>query len=306
MANTINSSGEPRVYRGSLAGTAIRYHELALQRWLNEKFVVNIGYPTPVVFSNPVDAYAHFQQLWKKESGGNPFAYLLGALDDKGTPLYQPYPSPARYPLISVKRKGWKYRPNQNFSIHRWRHIDWPTIANANPPVNGVTDNGANLKKEHLGNVTTSRMPMAWDFRFQLDHFCLRPDSQAHYVGIWMEEFWKSGGGPQTWMVVNYPNWGPKLVRMYLDGDIEDSTPEQPEDGSNVEFRTTANIVIEGFSVDLAYENYPALWKLIMRDIAVSPDELQIAMSVDLRERGANPSIDNKQNIPDSDQTLVS
>lgn len=303
MANIINASGEPRVAKGALGGTAVRYHELALQHWLNEKFKVSGFCPTPVIFANPMDAYSQFQQLWKE--GADPLKYLLGAVDEHGTPLYQPYPTPARYPLISVKHKGWKFRPSQNFSIHRWRSIDYPTVASTNPAANGVNNNGADLKKEHLGNVTTSKMPTAWDFRFQLDHFCLRPDTQAHYVDVWMNEMWQSGGGPQTWIVVNYPNWGFRLVRMYLDGDIEDATPDQPEDAANVEFRTTVQIVIEGFSVDLNYENYPALWTLVMRNSAVAPEELSLALRVDLRERGANPTIDTKENIPESDQTLV-
>src|SRR5215831_4071325 len=115
------------VRTGSLQSTSMRYHELWLQRWLNAKFVVRWGVPCPVVFSTPLDAYSLFTRLWADSN--NPFKYLLDAKDENGTPLYEPYPSPVRYPLISVMRKGVKLRPYQNFSVHRWQHVNWPTIS---------------------------------------------------------------------------------------------------------------------------------------------------------------------------------
>src|SRR3974390_3038558 len=96
------------VETGSLGVTSMRYHELALAAWLNQKFILRQGYPIPVVFASPMDAFTKLQNLWKLEK--NPFSYLFNLVDDKGTPLYEPYPAVPRYPLLSVMRKGWKYR----------------------------------------------------------------------------------------------------------------------------------------------------------------------------------------------------
>ena len=248
-----------------------------------------------------MDAFSAFQQLWADEN--NPFSYLFNLKDKNGTPLYEPYPSPVRYPVISVHRKGWKYRQYQNFSIHRWRHINWPTVANTGTEVYGPQADGWDIHKCGLGNVTTSRMPMAWDYKFQIDHFCNRPDTQAFFVEQLMQTFWRTGGTvPQTWINVPYPGWGNRRVRLYLEGDIESMTPEEPEEGKNVEFRTSFTIVVEGFDIDLRYEIYPALWKIIMRMGAVAPIELEEAVymtkTVDVRINGDNPSIEVRANVP--------
>lgn len=282
----------------------MRYHELALQVWLNKLFFVREGYPVPVVFTNPMDAFSHFQTLWADTN--NPFKYLLDAKDENGTPLYLPYPSPVRYPIISVHRKGWRYRTYQNFSIHRFRKINWPTVASTGQPVNGVPNVGTGLRKIDLGNVTTSRMPMAWDYRFQIDHFCMRPDTQAFYMEQLMEEFWRTGGNPQTWIKVAYPGWGTKLIRLYLEGDVESLTPEEPEDGKHVEFRTSVTVVMEGFDVDLRYKIYPAFWTLVFRSGAsVDPYSLQEVFEVvgtaDERIKNANPTLDSRPNVPPDD-----
>jgi hypothetical protein len=107
-----------------------------------------------------MDAFSQFTRLWSEAN--NPFLYLLQAVNDDGTPLYQPYPAPVRYPLLSVYRKGFKYRTYQNFSIHKFRHINWPTVSD-------------DVGRCELGNVTTSRMPMAWDYRFQIDFSATGP-----------------------------------------------------------------------------------------------------------------------------------
>ena len=238
------ADGTIGVKTGSLGATSMRYHELALQRWLNHLFYVREGYPVPVVFATPMDAFSQFTKLWSEAN--NPFQYLLNAKNEDGTPLYEPHPSPVRYPLLSVYRKGFKYRPYQSFSIHQFRHINWPTISD-------------DVDKCKLGNVTTSRMPLAWDYRFQIDHYCLRPDTQAFFVEKLMWEFHRNGGTPQTWMLVDYPAWGQQLVRVHIDGDIENATPEEPEPDKTQEFRTTVNIVVEGFAVDLKFVVKPAL-----------------------------------------------
>lgn len=269
----------------------MRYHELALQRWLNRLFIVREGYPVPVVFATPMDAFSQFTRLWSEAN--NPFQYLLNATNEDGTPLYQPYPAPVRYPLLSVYRKGFKYRAYQNFSIHKFRHINWPTVSD-------------DVGRCELGNVTTSKMPMAWDYRFQIDFFCNRPDTQAFFVEKMMREMYKTGGTPQTWIAVDYPAWGRQLIRVYIDGDIENSTPEEPEADHNVEFRTTVNLVIEGFSLDLNFQVEPAFWHLIFGNASVDPETLQRAFTPlreeDVRIRDNNVTLLDRENVPATEE----
>lgn len=298
---TNTHDGTIDVSAGALSGTSMRYHELAIQRWLNKLFFVREGYPVPVVFTSPMDAFSNFRQLWADNN--NPFKYLLDLVDAKGTPLYEPFPSPVRYPIISVHRKNWKLRQYQNFSIHRWRHLNWPTVSNTGPAVNGVPNVGTGLTKFDLGNVTTSRIPMAWDYRFQIDHFCLRPDTQAFFINQLMEEFYRTGGTtPQTWIKVAYPGWGERLVRLYIDGEVESMTPEEPETDKSIEFRTSITVVLEGFDVDLRYKVFPAFWTLVFASGSVDPTALETAYRVlgtqDARIDNANPVLDDRPDVP--------
>jgi hypothetical protein len=265
----------------------MRYHELAMQAWLYSRFFVRDGYPVPVVFGTPMDAFSKFQDLWKLDK--NPFSFLLNVKDDKGTPLYEPYPSAPRYPLISVMRKGWKFRTYQNSSIHFWRHINWPTVSK-------------DVHREDLGSVTTSFMPMAWDYKFQIDYFSMRPDTQAFFIETMMRQFWRTGGTPQTWIKVNYPGIGSHLVRVYLpDEGIDWVTPDVPESDKIMEYRTSVTVVLEGFSVDLGFVIQPTLWKLVIGEGTASVDELnELAPldTVDLRIGNANPTMLSRTNIP--------
>jgi hypothetical protein len=269
----------------------MRYHELAFQRWLNSTFYVREGYPIPVVFSSPMDAFGNFDRLWQSDK--NPFKYLLDLKDEKGTPLYEPYPSNVRYPLLSVYRQGWRYRPDQNFSIHEWRHLNWPTVS-------------ADASRCDLGNVSVSYRPMAWDYRFQLDHYAMRPDTQAYFVEKLMRSFWITGGVPQCWITIHYPAFGYHRIRLYIDGDIENSTPEETEDQKHTEFHTTVRLVLEGYSVDQNIRVVPALWTLLVRgyEEAVNPDELASAFgdqqAEDLRVRENNVTLQARSNVPAS------
>lgn len=290
--NTLNVSA------GALSSTSMRYHELALQHWLNKIFKLRWGVPVPVVFSSPMDAFSLFSKLWSEAS--NPFAYLLDVKDECGNPVYQPHPQPVRYPIISVYRKGWKLRNYQNFSIHRMRWINYPTVSDAAElHDSGTHQQGTALTLCHLGDVTTSRFPMAFDYRFQIDHFCNRPDTQAFYTSQLFREFWRTGGlQMQTWIKVKYPGFGDKLVRLYVDGGIDNLTPEEPEEGKNVEFRTSFTVVLEGYDLDLDYKIYPALWSLMLRYGSAPPEALNSAFeftgTVDLREQPESTIIDEK------------
>jgi len=278
----------------------MRYHELALQLWLNRIFTLRWGAAVPVVFTSPMDAFSLFSQLWSEAN--NPFKYLLDVKDANGVPLYQPYPAPVRYPVISVYRKGWKLRQSHNFSIHRMRWINWPSVSNPGPGVYGVANNGTNFTECGMGNVTTSRFPMAFDYRFQIDHFCNRPDTQAFFLSQLFREFWRTGGPQlQTWIKVSYPGFGDKLVRLFIDGDVENLTPEEPEDSKNVEFRTSFTVVVEGYEIDLDYRIYPALWNLILREGSAPPEAVNAAFdfigTVSLREQPDSTIVDYREQV---------
>ena len=292
------------VRQGSLDTTSMRYHELWLQRWLYSRFFVREGYPVPVVFATPMDAFSLFSKLWADEN--NPFAYLFALKDEHGTPLYEPYPSPVRYPLISVMRQGVKLRTYQNFSTHRWRHVNWPTVSDTQE-IPGKEQQGNELTKCDLGEVTTSRMPMAFDYKFQIDHFCLRPDTQAVFLERVINQFWRSGGAHlQTWMQIEYPGWGRQYIRIYIDGDIDTRAPDETQfQDKTVEYRTSFTLTVEGFSIDVAYETVPALWKLIFT--TASLDQLEqlteiqtMSATIDLRSTGTNFVLDSRPDIPPS------
>lgn len=281
---------------GSLSSASMRYHELALVRWLNQWALVREGYPVPVVFSNPMDAFSHFAQLWS--SANNPYKYLLDLKDEAGTPLYEPHPSPARYPIISVHRRGWKYRPGQNYSIHRWRHVNWPTTSDEGPTVPGKVQIGTQVYRADLGEVLTARRPMAWDYRFQIDHFCTRPDTQAFFIDQLMDQLWRAGGNPQTWLVVDFPGYGAMQVRLALEGDIENMTPDEAQTDKSMEFRTSINVVVEGYHVDTKFESYPALWTMTVNSVGSGTTVVDAAFHEDLRRYGANLTLDSRSNVP--------
>lgn len=278
---------------GTVGATGMRYHELALQRWLYGTFYVREGYPIPVVFSSPMDAFGNFDRLWQSDK--NPFKYLFDLKDEQGKPLYEPYPSNLRYPLISVFRRGWKYRPEQNYSIHQWRRMNWPTVS-------------PDVKRCELGNVSVSQRPMAWDYRWQIDHYAMRPDTQAYFVEKLMRSMWITGGTPQCWVTVHYPAWGLHKVRMFIDGDIENTTLEEPEDQKHVEFRTTFTLCMEGYSVDQDIKVVPALWTLLVRgqEHSVNPDELDDAFGAqqeeDLRYMDDNVTMKGRENVPSDEE----
>jgi hypothetical protein len=266
---------------------AIRWHELALQKWLHNHFLHAEGFPYPVLFSSPQDAYATFKLLWGK-GDKNPFNYLLELKDAEGNQVFRPYPEPPKYPMMTVSRKGYPYRASQNYSTKRWRRIAWPTVSD-------------DVTKSDLGNVVTSRMPQAFNFKFQVDFFCLQPETLDLFVTDLMTAFWRSGGQLQTWIRVEYPgHFYKKSVRMFMDGDIDIVNPPEPEEGKIVEHRASFSVVIEGYNVDIDYQILPTLWHSVLRGVMpAGPDELTILFEnrEDLRPDG-NPSLDQRENVP--------
>lgn len=265
----------------------MRYHELALQRWLNRNFHVAAGYPVPVVFTTPLDAFSHAAHLWS--AAENPFAYLLKLVDSSGTPLYRPHPDPIRYPIISVHRTGWKFRVGQNYSIFKWRRINWPTTI-------------SNPTRSQLGLVTVAEMPAAWDFGFQLDFFCLRPDTLAGFVERLMKLLRKGGATLQTWVDVAYPEWGVMKVRVHAPtGTIENLTPQVPNTDEQVEFRASIQLTMDGWVPDINLQEVPALWQMVLTgNVEVSPGVLEqiYSSTIELRGGDTNPVMAQRDNVP--------
>lgn len=268
----------------------MRVHEIAIQNWLYSRFFVRDGFPVPVVFATPMAAFAQFKNLWA--DANNPFKYLLDLKDSHGTPLYEPTPNNLRYPLISVSRRGFSLRPNAGYSIHPQRRVSW------------LTDN-ANATKNDLGEVRQYNMPMAWNFRYQIDHFCNRPDTQAIYAHKVMSQFWRGPSVAQSWIKVVYPpddEW--RNVRITLDGDqIETPLNDPSNEGRADELRTTINITVEGWVHDLQYKVVQALWfvEAIRGEDPLTPQDLVNifgSSEVDLRVHGVNPVLEERPNLP--------
>lgn len=273
-----------------------RYHELALARWFNNNFYVMEGYPVPVLFTPPMDAYSHFAELWSN-AAGNPFAYILDAKDDCGKPLYQPHPAPAPYPIISIHRKSNRWRSEQSYSIHRWRRLSWVTEVTS----------GTNTL-DQLARVAQAQMPMGWDYVFQVDFHCLRPDTAAKWIEHLMRKMRRAGGTPQTWITCTYPYYGRLFARTYIqDGSVQHMTPEASPDAQITIYRTTVNLVVEGWVPDIQIELVPAFWTLVLNmKYAVAPGVLETLYSeeTDLRsnqitnpvmmdpERGSLPPVE--------------
>jgi hypothetical protein len=267
----------------------MRFHELAVQYWLNKVFQVQDGYPVPVIFAPVMDAFSQFQNLWKDPN--NPFAYLLDLKDFNGQPLYEPYPANIRYPLLSVQRKDWSFRNSQNYTLHPARIYGWATDVD-------------NPTKNDLAYVIQRQRPMAWDFKYQIDFLCLRPDTQAYFVECLMGEFWRSGGPePQTWIDVPYPEWfGTRYVRLRLVGQPQNMTMEAPQANSITEFRTSITVVVEGYKLDADYDLVPAFWKLRVNSTApMAPQDLAWIFggtALDLRSTEDNEVLNTRSPLP--------
>ena len=259
--------------------SSMRLHELALKWWCHTHFLVTSGYPVPVVFSKPMDAYSHFTQLWSKAE--NPFSYLLDAKDKDGRPLYQPYPEPARLPLISINRKRQSFRNYGTFSTRRRRYISWPTVS-------------SDVKTNDLASARVRNRPMGINFHLDVSHWCLRPDTQALFMQRVWNCFWRSGGAPQTWILVRFPTEERDLmVRMALESDVVDATSDEPGQ-EQVKYCTSFSVKIEGWQVDMRDLVVPTLWHLKTNLSADSVDfetlSAMYSVTEDLRNNVEDPT----------------
>lgn len=268
----------------------MRLHEIALQRWLNRRFMVVEGTPVPVLFTKPMDAFADFQHLWEQHDGS--LKYLLEAKDKDGKPLYQPHPQAVRLPMIAVNRTGWTFSSRRTYSPHWNRHVGWPTVSK-------------DVAKLDLGNVYQAEMPTAWDYKFQLDFFASRPDSQAIFIQTLMRAMSRlASAQAQTWIYAIYPGYfGIQPVRLYLaDDGIQDMT-EDDADSFRL-YRTSVSLVVEGWSPDSNKLVVPAFWSQTSSSKAVDPSSIEsqfvqaIQQSEDLRQRQSNSLFSTVNGLP--------
>jgi hypothetical protein len=284
--------------------TSMRIHELALQRWLNKAFVFKEGYPVPVVFATPRDAHSEFSRLWKQPS--NPFHYLTQLKDANGKPVYQPHPSNVIYPLIGVTRLNWRLRPNQSYGIHMNRRAYYPTVQ-GNGTVGQVIGNGS-VTRDDLAWTASLTMPVGWDFRFQIDHYCNHPQTQSTFVNQLQRKLRSAGSAAQVWIVAKYPfPHQRQYLRMYLESDIDNVSNDAVND-ANQEIRTSFTVCIEGYWMDYVTEFNPVVWEIALakEKTPVPPDLLDrffdfndIYAGVDnIRVGQDNPAINSRDGLP--------
>ena len=260
--------------------TGMRVHELAIVRWLNTRFFVRTGYPIPVVLTKPMLAYDDFVAIWQQP--GNVFSYLEDAKDERGTPIYRPWPEAPKYPLITVDRKVWAFDSHRNFGHHWFRHASWVTVSK-------------DVEKRDLARVIQTQMPQAYTYTFQIDHYATRVDGQAYFIEQLQNCWFGSAAEPYTYIKVVHPGVCSLMCRVRQAGDITDSTEDsQPTSGGTRIYRTTVPIAIEGFKYSHDYTQVPVFWRSISR--AVNPADLEqayVTESVDIRDLGKNGVFDS-------------
>ena len=231
----------------------MRIHALALNRWFNNTFSVAKGYPIPFIYATPMDAFSKFDNLWRLQN--NPFKYL----EKVDSPHVDP--TNPKFPLINCSLRSLRLRATQNYGSRTFRRISWPTV-------------DAKVTKRDLASVTQARYPQAWDISYQIDFWCMRPDTQAIMIEQLMERFKLGGGEPQVWVTVVYPSYvGWMRVRVKLDGDIQDTTEKNPGEAS-MKYRTTFNLTVEGWKPDLDIVVAPTLWRVVATQDAIAPSDV--------------------------------
>lgn len=285
-----NGDGTLGVSTSSRENLIVRAHDEAVKRWLNKNFLLIDGYPIPALIANPTDAYAMFVNMWKRDD--NPYAYLTDLKDSRGANLYNPSEPGLMYPIISILRSGISYRQNGNFSIHKWRRISYPTVSNK-------------VSKCDLGTVTTSRMPMGFNFKYQIDFMSTSMYTQAMIVQSLANVLHTTGGNLRFWIPVVYPGvMGEKLVQSVIDSDNLDNSQEKDPDSDNqIVFRLSIPLTLEGYIPDIEYRREPTLWSVVLNSASTNGlDNVDSPVSVtdDLRKTGinSNSSVEVRENIP--------
>src|SRR2546422_3407245 len=79
---------------------------------------------------------------------------------------------------------------------------------------------------------------------------------------------------PYTTLFRSPRSVGLQLCRLYLEGDVDNLTPPEPEAEAHVEYRTSFNVTLQGWAVDLDRSAVPALWTQVLGVNAVDPADL--------------------------------
>lgn len=228
--------------------TSMRFVETGLQEWL-AKFGTRVVFsPIPDAFSSPSNLDTNGKQI---------------PTDACGAPLYGNQPAAIQYPVVGVTRKGWAFRRENTWSTNPQRRLAWTT--DAARPI--ITD---------INQVIRVTRPMGWDYKFQVDYYSLRPDTQAVWVEKMMQTFWRTGSqDPQTWILIPYPAWfNTRYVRVRLVGDIDSLTPDAPAENEVIEYRASLSLTVEAYVIDHGYRMEPALKTLIVQGDVQSTTDL--------------------------------
>lgn len=277
--------------RFTMEATDVRVHAVAIQRWLQRRFLIREGFPCPVIFAGPMDAYAAFNRLWKDPN--NPYSYLKEMVEYPGQT-----PGQIRFPLISIDFKKMRYRPLQSYSSRVNRRLYWPTVSSV----------AEGVKIGDLGNVAQARFPAAWTFVYQLEFYTSRPDTQAIFIKQLTNCFRvMSAGTPQTFIPVVYPNYfGAVAERLVLASDIDDIT-EKEQNNSEVQYRTSMLLELEGYAIDPNVTIAPTFWGMIVGSEAVSPlgvqsyfdfHQVKVEEDLHLRQPYLNPTLVTRTPLP--------
>lgn len=272
----------------------VRVNGLAIMRWMNQKFMIREGMPCPVLFAAPMDAYAQFNRLWSAEN--NPYSYLRELEEFPGLE-----PAQLRFPLISIDWLRMRYRPEQSYATRVNRRLYWPTI---NSVQEGVT-------LADLGNVAQARMPSAWTHTYQVDFWCARPDTQAIFAKQLTNAFKvMSAGTPQTFIPVVYPGYFGALAERLVLSETVDNLTNREENDTEVRYRTSFTLDLEGYAVDQTRVITPTVWRILSTGSVVDPESLNIAFAsagIDLRDYAVeNPIvIQRSTDMPPGPPALV-
>jgi hypothetical protein len=199
-----------------------------------------------------MDAFSEFRRLWNDPN--SPFAYLKAPAITTG----RVWPENTVTPLLSFNFLSSQFLPHLTYASRNNRHQSWPSISTV----------PEGLRENNLGRINQVRYAQAFDFRFQLDHWCQRPDTQALFLDQLYQAFRESSAGTQqTWIPIPYPpTHGRQMVRMRLEGDpqnMTEATQTAPNDVT-VLYHTSCTLIIEGYRPDRNVVTVPTVWYLTL------------------------------------------
>lgn len=266
--------------------SAVRLHGYALRRWFYRNFLLREGFPVPVVYAVPMDAFAEFKRLWTTT---NSYDYLKTAAAQANV-----WPQNVVTPLISFSFTGDHYRPDLSSNSRVNRTYAWLSAGSS-----------TTITRNFLGNVQQVRYSQGADFNFQVDFWCQRPDVQSAFFEQFAQAFRVSSAGErQTWITVPYPvTHGTQTVRLRITSDLSNTneTSAAPDSGI-VLYHTTFTVSIEGYYADRSSIIVPALWFASFSYDNPAPTSLDAFYSlntVDLRLSGAvNPTMALRSHLP--------